>query len=111
VAENRPSLTAHRPAALAPCRFKATADGVRQCRKIRGVRRSQLSALDAKPVCSGSLTEREALARNCWPAPEVMANMNTDQLGNLGLAQAEERAIVAFIGTPSDGYTPAAGRR
>jgi cytochrome c peroxidase len=64
-----------------------------------------------KPVCSGSLTEREALARDCWPAPEVMANMNTDELGNLGLSQAEERAIVAFMGTLSDGYGPAAGRR
>ena len=29
-----------------------------------------------KPVCSGSLTEHEALARDCWPAPEVMANVN-----------------------------------
>ena len=66
---------------------------------------------DVKPVCSGSLTEREALARDCWPAPEVMANMNTDELGNLGLSQAEERAIVAFMGTLSDGYAPAAGRR
>jgi cytochrome c peroxidase len=39
---------------------------------------------DVNPVCSGSLTEREALARDCWPAPEVRANMNTDELGNLG---------------------------
>jgi cytochrome c peroxidase len=38
---------------------------------------------EVKPVCSGSLTEREALARHCWPAPEAMANMNTDELGNL----------------------------
>jgi cytochrome c peroxidase len=66
---------------------------------------------DVKPVCSGALSEREALARNCWPAPEVMANMNTDELGNLGLTQAEERAIVAFMGTLSDGYAPAAGQR
>ena len=63
---------------------------------------------DVKPACSGSLTEREALARECWPAPEVMANMNTDELGNLGLSQAEERAIVAFMETLSDGYVPAA---
>ena len=66
---------------------------------------------DTKPVCSESLTERDALARNCWPAPEVTANVNKDELGNLGLSQAEERAIVAFMGTLSDGYTPAAGRR
>ena len=63
---------------------------------------------DVKPVCSGSLTESEALARDCWPAPEVVTNMNTEELGNLGLSQAEERAIVAFMRTLSDGYTPAA---
>jgi cytochrome c peroxidase len=65
---------------------------------------------DVKVVCPGPLPEREALARNCWPAPEVSANMNTDELGNLGLSQAEERAIVAFMATLSDGYTTAAGR-
>jgi cytochrome c peroxidase len=66
---------------------------------------------DVKPACSGSLTEREALASNCWPAPEVMANMNTAELGNLGLSQAEERAIVAFMGALSDGYMPVARHR
>jgi cytochrome c peroxidase len=66
---------------------------------------------DVKAVCPGPLPEREALARNCWPAPEVSANMNTDELGNLRLSQAEERAIVAFMATLSDGYTTAAGRR
>jgi cytochrome c peroxidase len=64
-----------------------------------------------KLVCSGALTEREALARNYWPAPEVMANPNTDELGNLGLSRAEERAIVASKGPLSDGYGPAAGQR
>jgi cytochrome c peroxidase len=66
---------------------------------------------DVKSVCSSSLTEHEALARNCWPGPEVLANMNTDELGNLGLSEAEERAIVAFMGTLSDGYTPGARQR
>jgi cytochrome c peroxidase len=66
---------------------------------------------DVKPVCSGSLTERDALARDCWPAPEVKANMNIDELGNLGLNQAEERAIVAFMRTLSDGYVLAVGQR
>jgi hypothetical protein len=40
-----------------------------------------------------------------------MANVNTDELGNLGLSRAEERAIVAFMGTLSDGYAAAAGPR
>lgn len=66
---------------------------------------------DVKPVCDEPLREREALARGCWPAPEVKANMNTDELGNLGLSQAEERAIVAFMKTLSDGYLPAGGGR
>jgi cytochrome c peroxidase len=39
-----------------------------------------------------------------WPAPEVAENVNTDELGNLGLTDAEEDAIVAFLGTLSDGY-------
>jgi cytochrome c peroxidase len=39
-----------------------------------------------------------------WPAPEVADNVNTDELGNLGLTDAEENAIVAFMKTLSDGY-------
>jgi len=41
-----------------------------------------------------------------WPAPEVFATMNTDELGNLSLTGAEEDAIVAFMMTLSDGYEP-----
>ncbi len=43
-----------------------------------------------------------------WPAPEVAENVNTDELGDLGLTDAEEDAIVAFMATLSDGYVPAA---
>jgi hypothetical protein len=39
-----------------------------------------------------------------WPDPEVAANVNTDELGNLGLTADEEAAIVAFMKTLSDGY-------
>jgi cytochrome c peroxidase len=39
-----------------------------------------------------------------WPPPEVPDNVNTDELGNLGLTDAEEDAIVAFMKTLSDGY-------
>ncbi len=59
---------------------------------------------DVKPTCPGPYTEAEALAANCWPAPEVAMNVNTDELGNLGLTRAEERAIVAFLKTLNDGY-------
>ena len=39
-----------------------------------------------------------------WPAPEVALNVNTDELGDLGLNPGEEAAIVAFMKTLSDGY-------
>jgi cytochrome c peroxidase len=41
-----------------------------------------------------------------WPPPEVPMNVNTDELGNLGLTEDEENAIVAFMETLSDGYVP-----
>jgi len=41
-----------------------------------------------------------------WPAPEVAANINTTELGNLGLNHGEELAIVAFLKTLSDGFRP-----
>lgn len=39
-----------------------------------------------------------------WPAPEVPENVNTAELGNLGLTAEEEMALVAFMKTLSDGY-------
>jgi cytochrome c peroxidase len=60
---------------------------------------------DVKPVCPDPLTrEKDALAQGCWPAAELGDNLNVDELGNLGLTGAEEAAIVAFLGTLSDGY-------
>ena len=38
-----------------------------------------------------------------WPPPEVPENVNTDELGNIGLTPEEEDAIVAFMETLSDG--------
>lgn len=61
---------------------------------------------DVKPVCPGDYTEAQALAASCWPAPEVRDNVNTAELGNLGLTPEEEAAIVAFLKTLSDGYQP-----
>jgi cytochrome c peroxidase len=61
---------------------------------------------DVLPVCSGDYTEEQALAAGCWPRPEVAENVNTDELGDLGLTADEEAAIVAFLKTLSDGYTP-----
>ena len=41
-----------------------------------------------------------------WPPPEVTVNVNTAELGNLGLNHGEELAIVAFLNALSDGYVP-----
>jgi cytochrome c peroxidase len=57
---------------------------------------------DVKPECPGAYTEAEALAAGCWPPPEVAENVNTDELGDLGLTTEEEAAIVAFLKTLSD---------
>ena len=60
---------------------------------------------DTKPECPDPFTtEKDALQAGCWPAPEVAANENTTELGNLGLTEAEEDAIVAFLLTLSDGF-------
>ncbi len=61
---------------------------------------------DVLPTCPGDYTEEQALAANCWPAPEVPENVNTAELGNLRLTFDEEMAIVAFLRTLSDGWTP-----
>jgi cytochrome c peroxidase len=61
---------------------------------------------DVLPRCPGEYTEAQALAANCWPAPEVSENVNAAEIGNLGLTPAEEAAIVAFLRTLSDGYVP-----
>ena len=60
---------------------------------------------DVKPVCADPFTsEADALAQGCWPEPEVAANVNTKELGDLKLDVDEEDAIVAFMRTLSDGY-------
>ena len=61
---------------------------------------------DVKPECPGLYTEAQALAADCWPAPEVAETVNRDELGDLGLTPDEEAAIVAFLGALSDGYLP-----
>ena len=54
---------------------------------------------DTLPACShGSPGEKTT----CWPPPEVSENVNTTEVGNLGLTDEEEDAIVAFLTTLSD---------
>ena len=60
---------------------------------------------DVKPRCADPFTPmEEAIAQDCWPEPEVAENVNTDELGDLGLSDEEEDAIVAFLKTLSDGF-------
>jgi cytochrome c peroxidase len=55
------------------------------------------------PVCTDS---KQRAGVDCWPKPEVQANLNTEELGNLDLTDADEDAIVAFLATLSDGFAP-----
>jgi|HubBroStandDraft_6_1064221.scaffolds.fasta_scaffold79917_3 cytochrome c peroxidase len=57
---------------------------------------------DVLPRC---LPNDPGEGKTCWPAPETMENLNKNQLGHLGLNEAEEDAIVAFMQTLSDGFT------
>ena len=57
---------------------------------------------DALGRCERSSDPRPG--ENCWPEPEVSNNLNREELGNLGLTENEEEAIVAFMRTLSDGY-------
>jgi cytochrome c peroxidase len=60
---------------------------------------------DVKDTCPDPFTtEKDALSMNCWPVPEVADNVNTDELGDLGLTDYEENAIVVFMKTLSDGF-------
>lgn len=42
--------------------------------------------------------------RGRWPKPEVPQNVNRKEMGNLKLTKKEVAAIVAFMGTLTDGY-------
>ena len=57
---------------------------------------------DTLPACAK--TKEAKPGENCWPAPEVTENVNTEELGDLKLTAEEEQAIVAFMKTLSDGY-------
>jgi cytochrome c peroxidase len=64
---------------------------------------------DVKPRCPSVFTpEAEALARGCWPAPEVPQTVNREEMGNLNLTADEEKALVAFMKTLNDGFVPSA---
>jgi cytochrome c peroxidase len=57
---------------------------------------------DVLPTCKSGDSGEKVL---CWPSPENPANVNKRQLGNLGLSNDDEDAIVAFLKTLTDGYS------
>ncbi len=59
---------------------------------------------DVLPDCA--TTPDPVEGRNCWNAPEVATNMNTSELGNLGLTAEEEDDLVAFMQTFTDRQGP-----
>lgn len=59
---------------------------------------------DTKPACAATMAP--VPGKNCWPAAEVLANVNEEELGDLGLTAEEEAAIVAFMKTLNDGWVP-----
>jgi cytochrome c peroxidase len=59
---------------------------------------------DVLPKCKDTTDPKPGV--NCWPEPEVSSNLNTQELGKLGLTEDEENAIVVFIKTLTDGYLP-----
>lgn len=62
---------------------------------------------DVRPVCTGGkVTESQAREQGCWPAPEVSANLNRDEMGRLGLTREEIADIVVFMKTLTDGWQP-----
>ena len=65
---------------------------------------------DVRRRCKSEATEAEAQQARCWPAPEVAANVNRDEMGRLRLNDREIDDIVAFMRTLTDGYEPAPAR-
>ena len=61
---------------------------------------------DVRPACKGEATEAVALARGCWPKPELARNVNKEELGRLKLTEQEVDDIVAFMEALTDGYRP-----
>lgn len=59
---------------------------------------------DVLPTCDQAAHPGWVEGKDCWPAPEYPYNVNDTELGNLGLTRYQERAIVAFIKTLSDGW-------
>ncbi len=60
---------------------------------------------DVLPLCDPFLGNTDpTFGTGCWPEPEVAQNVNTDELGDLGLNSEQEADLVAFLKTLTDGW-------
>ena len=64
---------------------------------------------DVLPNCS--TVSAPQFGVNCWPSPEIDRNVNVDELGNLQLTPREERLVVTYLRTLSDGWSPSTAVR
>lgn len=55
---------------------------------------------DVLPTCESLVSPDPGV--NCWPSPETAQNINTIELGNLGLSPQDEADIVSFLKTLTD---------
>ena len=72
-------------------------------------------ANNSKTVCEDigldEATAEEAIDADCWPAPEFGSTASkflAGLLGNLGLTEEQEEALVAYLEALSDAHTPTA---
>ena len=70
---------------------------------------------NSKTVCEDigieNATAAEAIANDCWPVPEFPGTVSpglAGLLGNLGLTEDEEAALVAYLVSLEDEHTPTA---
>lgn len=62
---------------------------------------------DTLPACNPALGNLDpGFALTCWAAPEFPQTMDSSFMGSLGLTDAEEEDIVAFLLTFTDGAVP-----
>lgn len=62
-----------------------------------------LNTRDVLPTCEPNDPGEKI---TCWPPPEAATNLNTQDVGDLGLTDVDEASIVAFLKTLSDGFEP-----
>ena len=58
---------------------------------------------DRKPRICDDIND-PGFGSDCWPAPEIAQNLNDEEMGDLALSEQQERSLVAFMQTLSDGY-------